>query len=215
MVALRRRRDEKILELCDHFTAGNLEAEELEALIDAAHAADAIGELDALTAGLPALVGRDGPDAGVALAPAGSVRDHAAVLAVMSGVERKGAWVPARQNYVVALMGGVELDFREARMPAGVTEVYVLALMGGVEILVPPGLRVESSGIGIMGGFDHAGGADPPTDVETPILRISGAGVMGGVEIRERLAGESASEARRRRKQERRDLRRGGTSIDI
>ena len=78
------------------------------------------------------------------------------------------------------------LDFRDAQLGPGVTNVYVLAMMGGVEIIVPPGLRVESNGIGIMGGFEHSG---PRVDVSSgsgPILRISGVAIMGGVEIKEK-----------------------------
>ena len=32
-----------------------------------------------------------------------------------------------------------------------------VAIMGGVEIIVPPGLRIESNGMGIMGAFEHVG----------------------------------------------------------
>lgn len=199
-VALRRRREETIRILCDHFTADHLEAEELEQLIDAAHGATAITQLDALLAELPelpsAVAASDAERARIA--PLGAAREHAAVVAVMGGSERKGLWRPARTNYVLALMGGVVLDFREAAMDPGVTEVYVLALMGGVEIIVPPGLRVDSTGIGIMGGFEHAGDSKFPADTSVPILKVTGAGIMGGVEIRERQRGESARDTRLR-----------------
>lgn len=199
VVALRRRREEIIRLLCEHFAADNLEAEELEQLIDAAHAATEIAQLDALLAELPALPAEvASPAAGARLARPGAVREHAAVIAVMGGSERKGAWVPARHMYVVAAMGGVVLDFREAHMDPGITELYVLALMGGVEIIVPPGLRVDSTGIGIMGGFEHMGDVRFPVDTSVPVLRITGAGVMGGVEILERQPGEPARDARRR-----------------
>jgi predicted membrane protein len=52
-------------------------------------------------------------------------------------------------------MGGSELDFREAVMGPGVTELQIFAVCGGVEVVVPPGLNVESHGIAIMGGFEH------------------------------------------------------------
>lgn len=210
MVALRHRRETTIQALCDHFAADHLEAEELEQLIDAAHAATSLAALDALVADLPAIAPAGGPSTSLSIADPEIVRDHGTVLALMGGVERKGAWTPARKNYVIALMGGVELDFRHARIPPGVTELYVLALMGGVEIIVPPGLRVESSGIGIMGGFEHAADSRDRGPATGPVLRITGAGVMGGVEIVERLPGETARDTRRRVKDERRQLRRDG-----
>jgi hypothetical protein len=104
----------------------------------------------------------------------------------MGAAERKGAWAPADNVYVTVMMGGAELDFRQAQLTAGVTNVYVIAIMGGVEIIVPPGLRVESNGMGIMGGFEHAGQQRVPARGTGPILRISGVAIMGGVEIKEK-----------------------------
>jgi len=65
------------------------------------------------------------------------------VKAIFGGVERRGAWrVPSHLN-VVATMGGIVLDFRDAVLGPGVTEVHVRAVFGGVEIIVPPTLPVE------------------------------------------------------------------------
>ena len=86
------------------------------------------------------------------------------MVGIMGGGGRTGAWIPARRNWVVGVMGGHALDFREAHLGPGVTEVNVLAIMGGVEILVPPDVRVECSGIGIMGGFDVKHSVTSTTD---------------------------------------------------
>jgi hypothetical protein len=182
--ALRHRRDLTIARLCEHFANDHLETGELEELIDRAHKADTLVALDALLAGLPELAATEEP--GKTLAPIPQSSEHQVVLAVMGGTERRGAWAPADNVYVAAMMGGVELDFRQAQLAAGVTNVYVIAIMGGVEIIVPPGLRVESNGIGIMGGFEHAGQQDVPVRGSGPILRISGVAIMGGVEIKEK-----------------------------
>lgn len=103
-----------------------------------------------------------------------------ALVAVMGGVVRKGAWVVPSTLRVIAVMGGVDLDMREAQFGAGVTEIEIFALMGGVDILVPTGVRVETTGIGIMGGFEITGAdADPGPDA--PVLRIGGVATMAGV----------------------------------
>ena len=94
-------------------------------------------------------------------------------------------------NYAVAIMGGTELDFREAQLGPGVTNVQVFTIMGGVDIIVPPGLNVESHGIGIMGGFDHRTDI-APGDPNAPTLRITGVACMGGVDITVRHPGERA-----------------------
>ncbi len=122
----------------------------------------------------------------------------------MSGSERKGEWTPPRRLYTVVVMGGADLDFREARMPPGVTEVYVGTLMGGVDILVPPGLAVETHGFGFMGAVEGVDQAGVDRDPDAPHLVIKGFACMGAVEVAIRLPGESARDARRRR----RDLRR-------
>src|SRR5690606_11791653 len=172
-----------ITRLCDHFARDHLEATELEELIDRAHQAQTLAALDNLLVGLPEL--SPAPATETAVVPASAVDAQQVVVAIMGGVERKGTWTPPATLYAVTLMGGTLLDFREAQMGPGVTNVVVVAMMGGVEIIVPPGLRVESNGIGIMGGFEHAGqhAAGPP---DGPILRVSGAAIMGGVEIKER-----------------------------
>jgi hypothetical protein len=132
------------------------------------------------------------------------------VVAIMGGASRRGQWTPARKNFALAIMGGAELDFREAVLGPGVTEVQVFAMWGGIEIIVPPGVNVESHGIGIMGGFDHF--TELASDPDAPTLRIAGFACMGGVEITQRYPGESNREARRRRRIERKERRelRGG-----
>lgn len=181
--ALRIRREYTIARLCEHFARDHLEAEELEDLIDRAHKAKTLAALDNLLVGLPEL----SSTSPVASAKTSlTTRDtNQVVVAIMGGVERKGSWTPPENLYVVAVMGGTLLDFREAQLGPGVTTVNVLALMGGVEIVVPPGLRVESHGVGIMGGFGHATRRAEPAE-DGPVLRITGAAIMGGVEIKER-----------------------------
>jgi hypothetical protein len=106
-----------------------------------------------------------------------------ALMAVMGATERKGAWVVPKQLRVVSVMGGVTLDLREAQFGPGVTEIELFVLMGGVDIFVPTGVRVESTGMGIMGAFSVTGAdADPGPDA--PVLRLSGVATMGGVDAK-------------------------------
>jgi hypothetical protein len=123
-------------------------------------------------------------------------------------VDKRGQWQPAQKTYCYCLMGGASLDFREALLPPGETEVTLIAVMGGAEIIVPPGLHVDCDAIAIMGGVDHpaeSGVRDP----QAPVLKINGFLMMGGVEITVRNPGESARDAKKRRREERRQLKRG------
>jgi hypothetical protein len=214
-VPLKRDREQTVKLLIDHYAADNLTVDEFESRLDQAYLTTTQEGLAALLSGLPVLASTSevahAPP--VATVPADQVKDFGVQIAIMGGSERKGSWTPPRKLYSLALMGGAGLDFREARMPPGETVVNVLTVMGGVEILVPPGLAVETHGLGIMGGFEAVDQAGDYTDPDAPRLVIRGMAIMGGVEITVRLPGETAKDARQRRKlerKERKQLRRGG-----
>ena len=201
-------RERAIAQLNDAFANDQLALDEFEARLTTAHHADTSAALVTLTSDLAvappstALVPAGAPTIAASLVPA-----RKTMVAVMTGVQRKGAWLPARLSRVFAWMGGAELDFREAQLAPGVTEVQVFAWMGGVQIIVPPTLAVEIDGSAFMGGFDHGDRATVALDPSRPVLRITGFAFMGGVQIETRLPGERAGDRRRRERAERRALR--------
>ena len=202
--------------LCEHFANDVMSVEEFERRVDGAHKASSNAELRELLRDLPG--GNLPAVPGEASSPATArdytvttrdrVKERSFAVAVMGGTRRAGRWSPARTNYTIAVMGGAEIDFREAVMGPGVTEIQVFTLWGGVEVIVPPGMNVESHGIALMGGFEHAGDQLHSPDPNAPTLRITGLALMAGVDISVRHSGETASDARRRRKLERREQRR-------
>jgi hypothetical protein len=107
-------------------------------------------------------------------------------LAVMGGSSRKGVWAAPRQLNAVAIMGGVELDFRDARLGPGETRVNAVAVMGGIEIIVPPGLPVTVRGLGVLGAVDQEEQAAAETSGEAPRLKVTALACMGGVEVKTR-----------------------------
>lgn len=112
-------------------------------------------------------------------------------LAIMSGSELKGDAVVADQLSATAIMGGVEIDLREAHFTAPELTITCTAIMGGVEVVVPPDVAVEVGGLAIMGGFDGrqlAGGGRPGA----PKVHITGLALMGGVEVKRKERGESS-----------------------
>ena len=98
----------------------------------------------------------------------------------------------------MGVMGRCELDFREAQLGAGVTEVRVLAFMGGVKIIAPPDVQVESSGVGIIGRFGISNRYRPPAYPDAPVLRVTGLAFMGGASVTVRRSGETERGARHR-----------------
>ncbi len=113
------------------------------------------------------------------------------LLVVMSGVQRQGSWRVAKKLRVIAVMGGIDLDFRDAVFGPGVTDVHVTSVMGGIAIIVPPHLQVECEGASIMGMFEGMAQGTSQWDPEAPLLRITGSAVMGALEIATRAPGET------------------------
>lgn len=108
--------------------------------------------------------------------------ERASIFAVMGGSTRKGSWEPAEHNEVIAIMGGVNLDFREADLLEGTTTVRCFTMMGGISIVVPPDVDIDVNGIGLLGRFDHVD--HRATEDDVPCLKIEGIALMGRVSVR-------------------------------
>jgi hypothetical protein len=128
------------------------------------------------------------------------VRPNAGALAFMSGHSRKGDWNVPRRFRAVAVMGSVELDLREARIPEGESEIEVFAFWGSIAIIIPPGVGVECEGDGFMGEFSFNGHYPEALPPDAPVIRLKGGAYMSSVEATVRYAGESEGDAKRRMK---------------
>lgn len=177
--------------LRDGFAEGRLDTEEFEQRLDAVYASRTLSELRPLVRDLPQpgegtreLSVRD-----TETAPAsrwagrfGAKPTSRFGVAVMGGFTRKGRWTMPRVFNCLALMGGGDVDLRDARFEEREVHLRAFALMGGVDIVVPHDAEVEINGFGIMGGFDDsATGEGVP---EGPRIVISGLAFCGGVEVR-------------------------------
>ena len=160
---------------------GRLTAEEHSDRLDAIYAAKTHADI------VPLL--DDLPDHAVAPAPAGSAvssraGEHDKIVAILGGATRKGAWHPSPVISIVTIMGGAEIDLREAVLPGREITISTLCVMGGVEITVPPEMHVVDSGTAIMGGREVDGDTAESLAPDAPVLRVTGLCVMGGVEIK-------------------------------
>jgi len=208
LVSLRDARERTIAILSDLFAKDDLDLDDFEKRVSLVHRAGNVAEVDQVIADLSVSGSDVKRQPAAALVPVSSVRPTETIVAVMGGTSRTGPWTAPRHLRVAVFMGGTQLDFREARLAPGVTEVSIFAFMGGAQIIVPPELSVETHGIAIMGGFEHLDRQPPQLDPDRPVLRVHGFAMMGGVAIETRLAGEDEREAQRRRKRERKALRR-------
>jgi len=207
LVALRSARDQTITILSDNFARDVIDMDEFERRLTLAHSAQSLAELAVLTQDLevPQTPARVPPPA--AMVTASRVQAQQSMVAIMGGSNRSGRWMVPRRLNTLSVMGGFELDFREALLAPGITEIQIVSVMGGVHIIVPPTLPVEMSGIAIMGGFEHCERAPAQLDDDTPLLRITGFVMMGGVSIETRLPGETERHSRHRRRLEKKEQR--------
>jgi hypothetical protein len=104
------------------------------------------------------------------------------MVAVFSGVERKGRWRVRAKNQVTAVFGGVDLDLREADFDAPVVELNVQTCFGGVDIKVPAGINVRNETVNILGGTDVKNLGEPVEGA--PTLVIKGVVFCGGVDVK-------------------------------
>jgi hypothetical protein len=79
----------------------------------------------------------------------------------------------------------VELDLRDAELPAGGMELSAWAVFGGVEVVVPEGTHVELSGVAVFGGREVSGG-EGPAGPDAFVLRVHAVAVFGGVDVKVR-----------------------------
>lgn len=116
--------------------------------------------------------------------PADLANDPAAeinAVGIMAGIKRQSTSNDFVGGGATAIMGGVEIDLRNAKIAEGQTAVIdTFAFWGGIDIKIPPTWRVEGQVFPLMGGFEDK---TRNPDGSGPILVIKGVAVMGAVEV--------------------------------
>ncbi|MBA2508547.1 MAG: DUF1707 and DUF2154 domain-containing protein [Nocardioidaceae bacterium] len=163
---------------------GRLTFEELEERIDAAYGARTYAELEPLTRDLPANqapVVQPATERSLATRVTGKPGRRWSV-ALLGGVDRRSRWRVGSTHSAVAMMGGVDLDLREAELESEQVTIWALAMMGGVDVIVPDDCELDASGFGLLGGFDEHDKAAPPP-AGAPVVRVRGLALMGGIDV--------------------------------
>ena len=101
-------------------------------------------------------------------------------VAVMGGVKRTNLSSDFRGGEATAVMGGVDIDLRNAAMERGEAVLDVSSVMGGVKIRVPETWTVVSHVNSIMGGFKDE--TRHPRN-EDHRLVLNGTVMMGGLKV--------------------------------
>jgi hypothetical protein len=169
---------------------GRLTPEEHADRLDAIFGAKTHAELVPLLDDLPAPRGAKQEMARLGSAEADlAPRRRRSLIAILSGFSRKGAWRPDPVMNIVTILGGAELDFRDAVLPGKEIVLRLTTVLGGLGIIVPPEMRVVDNTSAILGGSDVTGKVADESDADSPVLRVEGVCILGGVGI-ERKARE-------------------------
>jgi hypothetical protein len=175
---------------------GRIDMEELDERLGQAYAAKVYADLVPIVADLPGsspiTAQGTSPATATSRQPVVHARRFESSIAILSGQERKGVWEVGPVHTALAVMGGVELDLRQAVFTAGETIINAHALMGGVDITVNAQTRVFVDGIGVMGGFAQGRDrVDADLGPGSPVVRVRGIALMGGVNVvRKEMPGE-------------------------
>ena len=101
-------------------------------------------------------------------------------FAFLGSQTRRGPWDVPRQLDVAAVLGSQLLDFREARFFRGTTVIKVFTFMGSVEMTFPPGVRVTSKGMPILGSIENK----VQSETDGPLIHIEGFALLGNITAR-------------------------------
>jgi hypothetical protein len=188
-------RDATVRTLGEQAAVGRLTLAELEDRAGQALTAKTRGELAVLTSDLPQEAGQ-----GAQRVPAAQARKPVRwLVAIMGGSHRRGRFRAVGSINAIAIMGGDEIDLREAEIEGGELTLNLFALMGGANIYVPDSIDLEVGGLSLMGGHEEVGSQRSPRP-GAPLVRIRLYNLMSGATIYRlppQASGLSLREARR------------------
>lgn len=111
-----------------------------------------------------------------------TLEDRIDSFIIMGGISTNNQSQEFKGGKATAIMGGIELDLRSAKLHNNEASIEINAVMGGVEIYVPDTWNVELTGTPLIGGWSNK--RKYKLDAEAPVLKIKSFILMGGVEIK-------------------------------
>ena len=121
--------------------------------------------------------------------------DEFVIVVRVGGVERASRATALRRGAVSVVLGGVDLDLREAVLdPAGAT-LALSATWGGVNVTVPTTWKVLVEHQAVLGGVNANVTPAEELPDDAPVLRVEATARFGGVAIKAEDAAEAWSPA--------------------
>ena len=105
---------------------------------------------------------------------------------VGSSKSGRGPWRSTRKVRSVAIFGSTEVDFRQAQLPEGVTEVAQFSLFGANNLIVTSDMSVTVTGLSLLGKRTmRRSPAKQMPPLTAKSLRVSGTSIMGRLSIKD------------------------------
>jgi len=107
-------------------------------------------------------------------------------VAILGGFKRRITSKKFKGGSVLSVMGGFQIDLRQADMEGDSATIEAMSLMGGGEIKVPDEWLVSMEGISLFGAFVDETDQQPPTVSGTTQKRLimKGASLFGGIVVK-------------------------------
>ncbi len=103
---------------------------------------------------------------------------------IFSGLERRVESQNFRGGKATAIMGGIDLDFTQAKLAEDRASIDLSVIMGGIDVRVPKSWRVEVDGHPLLGAVEDKHTHVPgPGGVQTLFIKASA--ILGGIEIKD------------------------------
>jgi hypothetical protein len=169
-------RDAVVRELGEHASVGRLTLAELEDRAGKALEAKTRSELEALTSDLP--------DSGtLAVQPEEKRRRGVRwLVSILGSAGYRARSRAVRTINVISILGGAEIDLRNAEIEGAKLTINTFAVLGGADIFVPDTIEVDAGGIFILAGVDEHGTARSPYP-GAPTVRLRGGAVIGAANL--------------------------------
>jgi len=170
-------RDATVQRLQVAFAEGRLSDGEFDERMRAALAARTHGDLDVLLTDLPTATA---PVVPRPVAPGSGPKPGKYAVAYKRGIRHAGRWRVPGTFRAIVYKGSGELDLRAAELTEPITTILAVAYKSDIEIIVPPGIRVEVSGLGVTRDEDWAG----ELAADAPVVHVRAFAYKGLVETR-------------------------------
>jgi predicted membrane protein len=109
--------------------------------------------------------------------------DDLDITAILGGMKRIIDTQSFKGGRATAIMGGLEIDFRQAGVDKGQASLELTAIMGGIDLRIPPDWRIILQGTPILGGLENKAVSVPENQAKAT-LYVQATAILGGIEVK-------------------------------